>query len=553
MSAITTRNCQQCGSAFAIRPQEENFYANIQVPSPRSCPDCRQQSRLALINQVNLFKSKCAATGQSIITPWPENSPYKIYSQPYWWSDEVDNCIYARDYDFSRPFFEQYRSLQLAVPRPALFTDYSRDENSAYTNYAGRNKNCYLIFDSDENRDCYYSYSLNSCVDCSDCYRGEQMQLCYEAVDCRNCYNCAFIFNSDNCRNSYFLNNCLSCTNCLLCSNLRQKEYHVLNEKVSPEEFERFRQLLSRRTGLSELLAQFVKFKKRYPQKAMRGFQNEDCLGNYLNQSRSAYMTFDSRQVWDVSFCYQAFMALKNSSDVDECGEGELIYQCSNLGFGAYNIRFSHSCLNQISDLTYCELCFNGCKNLFGCIGLKRQEYCILNKQYSKDEYHSLVGKITQQMISSGEWGEYFPASCSTVAYNLSMAQDYFPLTKEQARAKGYHWHEQEHLQRTALGNLPQESINDCDEASLKCSYSCQDCGKDFKLITQELALLKNLELAPPTSCFHCRHRRRMNSRSKRKLWASRCHSCHREITTALHPEDGDIANCESCFLESFH
>lgn len=36
--------------------------------------------------------------------------------------------------------------------------------------------------------------------------------------------------------------------------------------------------------------------------------------------------------------------------------------------------------------------------NIFGCIALRNKKYCILNKQYSKQEYEELIPKIKKHM-----------------------------------------------------------------------------------------------------------------------------------------------------------
>ena len=42
-----------------------------------------------------------------------------------------------------------------------------------------------------------------------------------------------------------------------------------------------------------------------------------------------------------------------------------------------------------IANVAYSQFCYNS-KDLFGCVGFVTQ-YCILNKQYSKEEYEALV------------------------------------------------------------------------------------------------------------------------------------------------------------------
>jgi hypothetical protein len=46
-------------------------------------------------------------------------------------------------------------------------------------------------------------------------------------------------------------------------------------------------------------------------------------------------------------------------------------------------------------------MCTGNSSNLFGCIGLRGKEYCILNKQYTKEEYEALVPKIIEKMKES--------------------------------------------------------------------------------------------------------------------------------------------------------
>ena len=83
----------------------------------------------------------------------------------------------------------------------------------------------------------------------------------------------------------------------------------------------------------------------------------------------------------------------------------------------------------------YCDAC-QGCKHCFGCVGLTRKEYCVFNKQYTKEAYEEIVPKIIDHMIQTGERGEFFPIELSPFAYNETEAQTYYPLTQTEAQAK---------------------------------------------------------------------------------------------------------------------
>ena len=49
---------------------------------------------------------------------------------------------------------------------------------------------------------------------------------------------------------------------------------------------------------------------------------------------------------------------------------------------------------------------------------------------------------IIAHMKETGEWGEFFPATLSPHGYNETVAQDYFPLSKQDVEKRGWYWRE---------------------------------------------------------------------------------------------------------------
>ena len=63
---------------------------------------------------------------------------------------------------------------------------------------------------------------------------------------------------------------------------------------------------------------------------------------------------------------------------------------------------------------------------------MRNNSYCILNKQYTKEEYEALVSKIIEQMNTmpyvdkngvTYKYGEFFPIELSPFGYNETVAQ----------------------------------------------------------------------------------------------------------------------------------
>ena len=553
-------DCTQCGQEFQIADGDLEMLdqlshtiggVKLDLPPPTQCPDCRSQRRMSHVNQLNLYERKCDLTGESILSNIRPDSPYKVYRQEDWYSDKWDALEYGQEYDFNRPFFEQWQEVLMNTPRPNLFTGYQYDENCDYTNHAGKNKNCYLIFDSDENRDCYYSYSLNQCENCVDCFRTRKSELCYECVDSVKCYGSAYLQDCDNCSDSMFLKSCTGCKHCLMCSNMQNKEYFVENKQVSKEEFEKFRAMLGSYSALQSAQQRFDKLKLEYPQKYLHGIQNENVTGDYLVNCKNAHLCFDSEDLWDCRHVTQGFMPLKNCMDIHECGDGERLYESSVAGYGIHSCLFSNHTLAHMNDMIYCMLC-NHSKNCFGCVGVQRKEYCILNKQYTEQEYEELIPKIVDHMRGTKEWGEFFPVEISTYGYNESLAQDYYPLTKEEAVARGWKWVD-DLGKKQAAGpkvELP-DSIDDVEEDVCDKILTCEDTNRQYKIIPHELNFYKQLRVPLPRIDFFQRYKKHLAMRNPRVLYDRKCDKCGVDIQTSYVPERPEEIYCEACYQQS--
>ncbi len=545
------KTCKQCQVQFEIIDWDRYFYKMMEVTEPTLCPACRQQRRLAWANQINLYKRKCDGTGKDIISIYAQDSPYKAYHQAYFNSDKWDAAEYGRDVDFSRPFFEQLHELSLEVPRPALQTAYEFNENSDYTNHGGYLKNCYMLFDSDFDWDCMYGLGVNKSKNCMDNYRLKECELCYECVDCVKCYGLFYSQDCDNCSDSAFLKNCIGVRNSFMCSNLKNKEYHIFNKPYDKETYKKLVKSLSKHSELVRYFADWDDFKVKFPQKYMHGVQNENVLGDYVVYSKDSDYCFDSMEMRDCKYFARCFGEAKDCMDCDECGEKiERIYESNLCGYNENNVRFSFQCFHQARDLTYCLDSFY-CQDSFGCVGLRRKKYCILNKQYSKEEYEQLVPKIIEHMKTTGEWGEFPPVKYATFAYNETVAQEYYPLSKQDVLDKGWKWRDEDKKEhQPATAQVPDDSA-DADASICNELLACEDCGRNYKIVEQELNFYKAQGLTIPKKCFYCRHKRRFDLRNPRELYDRKCDKCGVDIKTTYSNERPEKIYCEPCYQES--
>jgi hypothetical protein len=352
---------------------------------------------------------------------------------------------------------------------------------------------------------------------------------------------------------SAFLFACTGAKNCLFCVNLNHKEYHIFNKPVSKEEFASVRDSLSDYPALMAKMHEFEAFRLQFPHKFMHGFQVDGVVGNHAFNCKDCYMIFDSMGVKDGSYSAQMFMQSKDCMDADEGGVAELCYETNNFGYNSYGLQFCTECFQQVTDLRYCVACANGCEHLFGCSGLKRKKYCILNKQYSESDYNALTQKIVEHMRKAGEFGEFFPISNSPVPYNLSQAMEYFPLSKEQALSFGFSWRDEDKKEYQKSDVVVPSNIKMCSPDITKAILACAECGRNYKITAQELALMKQMNLPLSPFCFFCRHNHRSRSRTPRALWPRNCAKCNKQIYSAYAPNRPEILYCEECYLKEVY
>lgn len=543
-------NCKQCNTGFEVADSDRKFYERLQVPEPTLCPMCRYQRRLAWRNERTLYRRKCDKTGKSIISIYPEDAPFPVYQPEVWHGDDWDPLEFEKDYDFNRPFFEQFYELQQKVPRIANIL--VRTENCDYCNIIGDCKNCYLIFGSINCEDCLYGSPFNS-KNCIDVLTTRNSEWCYECTDCHNLYECFFC---QDCVNSNHLEYCFDlegCNNCFLCAGLKRKEYHILNQPYSKEEYEN-KVGEMRKKGSVVLMEELESMKQKTPVKFMVGVGNEDVTGDQTHNSKNSHDLFFSEGCEEVNHSTQILVA-HHCIDCDYGETGGYNIETSGF-FKSTNLQFCHW-IWEASDLYYSSTCGANSKNCFGCISLKHKEYCILNKQYSKEEYEDLLPKIIEHMKNTGEWGEFFPAKYSPFSYNETLAQEYFPLSKEEVESKGWSWRKQEEIILSKAKTIPADklpgNIQEIPDDILNWAIECEVTKREFKITPKELQFYRKFDL--PIPHFHPdeRHRRRLAMRSLRKLFDRKCDKCSADIKTTYSPDRPEVVYCEQCYLKEVY
>lgn len=516
-----TKTCQNCKTDFEIAPEDFTFYKKIGVPAPTLCPECRAQLRLLHRNERNLYQRTCDKTGEKIISVFSPDKPYVVWGYETWFSDDWDPLDYGIDYDPSVSFFEQYRTLQQKVPKPALI--YVNSVNSPYVHLSADNKNCYMIFESSNNQDCTYCYWIQQCTQCVGVSFSHQCELCFECDDCYSCYKTQESRSCHDCSGCIFCVDCRGCTDCIGCVNQHQKQYCIFNEQYSKEEYykKKTELALDTYTGREAFRVQFKEFLTTQPHKYAHMVNAPGCTGDYIKSAKNCQYCFHCYEAEDNKYGEHVWRNAKDCYDVSTAGRGaSFIYNGINTGLNTAHcigVNVAWSC----TYTNYSQYCFNT-NNCFGCFGLRKKEYCILNKQYNKEEYEKITRQIIEQMKRESVYGDFFPVELSFFGYNETVAQEQFPLTKEQAVDRGYYWSENvrgTYGAETKNWNDVPERISDIDFDIMQEVFTCQETQKNYRCIEQEKQVYKQLDVPLPRIHPDVRHEKRMIARGENKLY----------------------------------
>lgn len=558
-----TKVCQNCKQNFTIEEEDSLFYQKVQVPSPTFCPDCRFQRRLMFWNAVNLYRRPCDLCHEFSISVYPPEAPYTVYCPVCWWSDKWSGTDYAKEYDFSRPFFEQLNELWHKVPLIGLSNDLTTIQTSPYNHDAGHLKNCYLLFQAEEAEESAYGYYVGHSQNMLDSTSVQQCQWGYDSMHSFKTNRCIGsreqLSNSIDC---YFCRDCQDCQNCFASANLKNKKYYAWNKQLSREEYQTEiakYDLGSYKTYCEIKKRAEISWKKYIPKSEYNEFVT-NCTGSNVFFSKNTRDSIESYNCEDCRYLFRMWGPVRDCYDVSMWGVNlSESYESLVIGENSNKLRFCNESGLNHSDSEYCKVCLGG-SHRFGCVGLKKGEYSILNKQYGREEYEQMVLKIKQQMNDLPyrdtrgniyRYGEFFPSDMSPFAYNTTLAQNFFPLNKEQTVNRKYIWRdekESEHKPTMKADDLP-DNIKDTPDAILKEQIACVVCAKPYRIIEMELSFLRQMNLPLPRACPFCRINEKLNIWVKTNRRIPRvCADCGINMESHYAIEEYAQVYCRVCY-----
>jgi len=542
------KQCEKCHKDFTIQADDIPFYEKMDLPLPAMCPDCRFKYLLAFWVFGRFRITKSELSGKTIITVFPESVPFPIYDRAEFVSDAWDPLTYGKDYDQSRSFIEQLVELQSMVPHPHQVG--VKNLNCDWTDDTWESKDAYLTRSAVNIESIIYGYRLLNCKNSIDLTYCFDLDRSYDCLNCFKSYNLKYSFNSRDCMDGLFLYDCRNCQNCFMSWNLRNQKYCILNQQYSKEEYEeKIKEYgLKSQKNIEELKKDFWQHVQRdATHRQDYNIQTVNSRGNFLNNSKNCYQCCFLEKSENCRYLFRGGWC-KDSIDIagpiaENCG----VCCMDQWAYGNVCNLYTTSCrysayLDNCEETEYC----------FGCVGLRKKKYCILNKQYTKEGYESLVEKIKSDMKNRGEWGKFWPLSSAYCGYNLSLAHMQFPMSESEALKFGAKWEEtvEPHYENIISGDDLPDTIDQVGDEITKQRILCPETKLSYNITKEELQFYREHGIPLPRRHFDWRTLERFKPFSfMATQQKGNCCFCKKEINHYYSPELGfqKIA-CLECY-----
>ncbi len=552
MKKQETKICEHCKKSFKISEGELSLYEKVGIELPTICFFCRIKLHLSFWMFGKFRKGKSDLSGENLITVLPEKNRYPIYTSTEWYSDKWDAMDYGQDYDKTKSFFEQLQKLQEKVPHP--HQNGVKNTNCDWCDDVWNSKNCYLARSMEECEDLMYSYrnlKVKNSIDVAVCYSSEK---CFDSSDCYHSYKLFYSKHSRDSVDSYFLYDCRNCQNCFMCWNLRGKSYCIENVQYTREEY--LNKMKSFNLGSYQSIQNYKKrFKEIIEEEVVHrpnfNLKVYNSNGDYLLDVKNCLNCFTISESEDSFNCIRG---MKETSNIDttNCWYSELNANCQGCSH-SYSLRYSNWSTSRYSE--YLDLCIE-CEYCFGCVGLKKKKYCILNKQYTKEEYEILKNKIISDMKKRKEYGKFLPYSMSAGPFNFSNSFLYYPDTKEEDILKlGGYWEniDESQIEGMPTSELP-DDIKDVPDTIITQALVCPETGWRFNIAKNELIFYRENNIPLPRYHFDVRIKNSLKYLTVLKSYPYSCFYCSKEIEVYYLPKwKYEKIACEECYKKNIN
>ncbi len=330
------------------------------------------------------------------------------------------------DYTYNN-LFSGISILQKTISLPCV-RQYWIYNNSDYTDTNSNVENCFLIRCSTLCKNVWYSIVVKKTENVFNSIKIQWWEWnIYSSYSVDESFNIYYSKCTQDSSNIWFSCDLIWCSECIFCNNLNNKSYFINNKEYNKEDYFQKKE---------DILHKKWEFQKWFENLSWKNYKTINSINvenvywwtNVINWRNSLI-------VWNPVWTKNIYDTLLTWTLWE-------YYWCADSGVNSENIFCSVAIVN--SNTIFYSQFLEWCSFCIGCIWLKNKSFCILNKQYSKEEWYSLADKIFEQMDADGILWDFFPWDLNPFYFNDTMAyliDDSF--MKSEVEKDGYMWRDE--------------------------------------------------------------------------------------------------------------
>ncbi len=351
--------------------------------------------------------------------------------------EKVNEDIFAhgQEYDFNQSFWDNFSSLLQKVSLPSMI-HFFQNENVDYGDVVSKGKNIYLCaYAVNENEDIYYSFGIKDA--CKNVFNsalvGDHSENIAMSCGVMHSYEVFYSRYITNCSDVWFSTNLVGCSHCINCHDLENVSYAIGNKVMSKEEYMKQKEVILQQKH------NYVSRYKDLPAQP-KNIASTNVSGTFLVESEDvenghfAYRLKNGRNVFNVWW-------FQSNQELYDCVDGGGPTSADMYGINWFAINSEKcmiSCHIPNCNNIYYSYYVESCSYCIGCVWLKNKQFCIFNKQYTKEEWFVLANKIFAQMEKEWILGDFFPATLCPFYFNDTIAQIVWDFDESEIVKDGY-------------------------------------------------------------------------------------------------------------------
>ncbi len=527
--------CVLTGEKWNLPPAEIDIYKKFNVPPIEVSPNTLWKKMAYYDCGFQFWWNRHAETGKPVLSFHHPASGVRVLPDKEWHTKDFSDIFEMPE--LSQSFFEQLRKLELRVPLLATFNRLEPENSIALMSMGDRDS--YFVFACKSERS-FFSGGAFGLVNASLVWLGSNISESHNILHSQRLHRCQFVRESLDCLNSSFLFDCRNCKNCFGVTNGRNREYVFFNEQLTKKEYQnRMAEIdLGKRSVVeiwSEKFEQLLLKKTVWPENF--NVSTEQSSGDYLTNAVRCTECFssDNNPVddWRSAWVYGNSQGCAYGWGLMDNTDVYMSVSCPNSN----RTKFSYRSF-RLDNCEYCLMCAD-CQDCFGCIGLKNKKFCILNHQYSEEEYFVRLDEIKTNMLSRGEYGSYLPVSLATTYVPEGGAVIYCGAAPEELEKIGGLVFDPKDEGATGVDRLTTtprnreeipDSIDDLTDDWLGVPIFDEKAKRTFSFFKPEVEHYRSLRIAPPNTHFIRRLNELAMSGQLSAFENRTCVKCQKEI-----------------------